>query len=273
MIDAHQHFWNYDPTAHAWITKEMEVIRRDFLPAHLKPILERNGFEGCVAVQAEQSEEETDFLIKQSREHPFIKGVVGWVNLRAQNLTSRLEYYSSHPEVKGFRHIVQAEPKGFLLQTPFIDGVRQLGHFNLTYDLLIYHHQLEEALTFVHKLRNVRMMVDHIAKPSIRTGEKTHWELNLAAMATFENVYCKLSGMVTEASWKTWKYEDIEPFMDEVFEAFGPSRIVYGSDWPVCLLAGKYEQQFGVVKQYISRLSESEKAMVLGANAKTFYNL
>ena len=273
MIDAHQHFWKYDPIAHAWITKEMKVLQRDFLPTDLKPLLEKNGISGCVAVQAEQSEEESEFLLELAQQHHFIRGVVGWVNLRAQNLQARLEYYRTKTKMKGFRHIVQAEPKGFLLQSAFINGVRQLAHYHFTYDLLIYHHQMEEALAFIGKLKEVKIVLDHIGKPSIRTGEKTHWELNLAALSTFENVYCKLSGMVTEASWKTWTYEDIEPFLDEVFETFGPHRVMYGSDWPVCLLAGSYERQLSVVQRYLEKLSSSEKAMIFGENARRFYNL
>jgi L-fuconolactonase len=151
--------------------------------------------------------------------------------------------------------------------------VKLLSKYNFTYDLLIYHHQLEEALAFVREVGNVRIVVDHIAKPSIRTGEKTLWELNLAALSTFENVYCKVSGLVTEANWKNWTYEQISPYLDEVFECFGPNRIMYGSDWPVCLLAATYEQQLLVIQHYVSNLSPTEKANVLGENAKRFYNL
>jgi L-fuconolactonase len=273
MIDTHVHFWKYDAQVQAWIGSEMKTLQRDFLPPQLIQPFREFGIDGCVAVQAEQSEEETAFLIDQAREHTMIKGVVGWVNLRAQNLSERLTYYSEHAIVKGFRHVVQIEPKGFLLQLPFIQGVQKLSRHDFTYDLLIYHHQLEEALQFVHKIRNVKVVVDHIGKPSIRTGEKTHWELNLAAMATFENAYCKLSGLVTEAHWKQWKFEDIEPFLDEVMETFGPSRVMYGSDWPLCLLATNYAGQLSVIKQYISRLSPSEQQDILHNNALAFYRL
>jgi L-fuconolactonase len=195
------------------------------------------------------------------------------VDLRAHDLEDRLQYFSRFPKLKGFRHIVQAEPKGFLSNPQFINGVRKLQKFNFTFDLLIYHHQLEESLYFANQVRNVNVVVDHIAKPSIRSGEKTHWELNMAALSTFPNVYCKLSGMVTEADWKNWTYEDIEPFIDEIFEFFGADRVMYGSDWPVCLLAASYEQQFSVVERYLSRLSASEKRKVFDENAKRFYNL
>jgi L-fuconolactonase len=198
---------------------------------------------------------------------------VGWIDLRAPDLDERLQYFSKFPKLKGFRHIVQGEPKGFLSDPAFIRGVRKLAAYNFTYDLLIYYPQLEEALAFVHHVPDVKIVVDHMAKPSIRTKEKTHWELNMAALATFRNVYCKLSGMVTEADWTSWKGEDFEPYLDEVFEFFGANRLMYGSDWPVCLVAGSYDDQLSIVREYASRLSPSEKQMVFGDNAKRFYNL
>ena len=273
VIDAHQHFWKYDPVKDSWITDEMSVIKRNFLPADLKPILQKNKVDGCVAVQADQSDYETEFLISLTKDNLFIKGVVGWVDLRANNLEEKLAYFSGFPVVKGFRHIVQGEPKGFLLNPKFIQGVRKLAKFNFTYDLLVYHHQLEEAIAFVRQLPEVKIVIDHIAKPSIKTKEKTHWELNMAAIGTLNNVHCKISGMVTEADWKNIRYDDFEPYLDEVFEIFGTKRLMYGSDWPVCLLAASYEQQFSIVQQYISKLSAAEKQQVLGENAETFYNL
>jgi L-fuconolactonase len=273
IIDSHQHFWKYSPETHAWISEEMIVLKKDFLPDHFVQIIDQQKIAGTIAVQAEQSEHETDFLLSLATQFSFIKGVVGWTDLRHSNLKSRLEFYKEKKLMKGFRHIVQSEPNGFLTNQKFIEGVNNLTDFGFTYDLLIYHHQVGEALNFASKTTNVKIVLDHIAKPSIKTGQKTHWELNLAALATFENIHCKLSGMVTEASWKNWTYEQLEPFIDEVFEAFGPDRIMYGSDWPVCLLAGDYSDQFSVVKKYISRLSESEKQKVLGENAKRFYNL
>lgn len=273
IIDAHQHFWKYAPETHAWISDEMEVLKKDFLPDHFLEIIDQQKVTGTVAVQAEQSEQETNFLMSLATQFPFIKGVVGWIDLRDKELESKLEFYGKNKLLKGFRHIVQSEPKGFLTDQKFVAGVNKLARYGFTYDLLVYHHQLGEALDFAGKTPNVHIVLDHIAKPSIKTGQKTHWELNLAALATFENVSCKLSGMVTEASWKDWTYEQLEPFIDEVFEAFGTGRIMYGSDWPVCLLAGDYSDQFSVVKKYMSRLSESEKQKVLGENAKRFYNL
>lgn len=273
IIDSHQHFWKYSPQTHGWVSDDMSVLKRDFLPDHFVEIVERQKIEGTVAVQADQSEEETKFLLSLAAQFPFIKGVVGWVDLRDDVLEKKLEGFKENIVLKGFRHIVQSEPQGFLQNEKFINGVNKLAGHDFSYDLLIYHHQLAEALAFAQKTTNVRIVLDHIAKPSIKTGQKTRWELNLAALATFENISCKLSGMVTEANWNQWTYEQLEPFIDEVFECFGPDRIMYGSDWPVCLLAGNYEDQFSVVEKYISRLSENEKRKVLGENAKRFYNL
>jgi L-fuconolactonase len=273
IVDAHQHFWNYSPETHSWISDDMNVLKRNFLPEDFLSIVKANEIKGTIAVQADQTEQETGFLLSLAKNSDFIKGVIGWVDLRSSLLDEKLKKYSDEKLLKGFRHVVQSEPKGFLLDPKFIAGVNNLADYNFTYDLLIYHHQLEEALQFAAQTTRVKIVVDHIAKPSIRTGEKTHWELNLAALSSFKNIHCKLSGMVTEASWKKWSYDDLEPFIDEVFEAFGADRIMYGSDWPVCLVAGSYDDQFSVVGRYISRLSESEKRNVLGENAKRFYNL
>jgi L-fuconolactonase len=273
MIDAHQHFWRYDAVRDSWITEDMGVIRRDFLPADLKPLLERHGIEGCVAVQADQSETETNFLLALADQVEFIKGVVGWVDLRSPDLEERLQHFSQYKKLKGFRHVIQGEPAGFMTQSSFIQGVKMLARYGFTYDLLVYHYQLEEALKFVYELGDVPIVVDHLAKPSIRSGEKTQWELNMAALSTFENVYCKISGMVTEANWKTWKPSDFHPYMDELFETFGADRLMYGSDWPVCLVAASYDQQVDIVTSYLEEFSSREKKQVMHENAVKFYNL
>lgn len=272
-FDSHQHFWRYQPVKHAWMTDEMRNIQKDFLPADLEGLLKQHQIDGCVTVQVDQTEEENHFMLSLASQHDFIKGVVGWIDLRAEGLEERLQFFRLFPKLKGFRHIVQGEPKGFLKDQKFINGVRKLSKYNFTYDLLIYHYQLEDALAFVHHLPDVKIVVDHLAKPSIRTGEKTHWELNMAALATFENVYCKVSGMVTEADVLNWKPDHFTPYLDEIFESFGASRVMYGSDWPVCLLAASYDQQYSIVKNYVSQLSTSEKQLVFGENAKRFYNL
>src|SRR6187551_1467077 len=270
-VDAHQHFWRYEPAKESWITDAMSVIKRDFLPADLKPILTKHNFDGCIAVQVDQSEQETHSLLFHSDHHDFIKGVVGWVDLMSPDLRDRLDYFSQFKKLKGIRHIIQSEPSGFMLRPEFIRGVKILQEYNLAYDLLIYHHQLEEALLFVQQFPNLKIVIDHMAKPSIRTKEKTHWELSMAAMATFENVHCKISGMVTEAEWSSWKPEDFFPYLDELFESFGPSRLLYGSDWPVCLLAATYDQQLDIIQQYLGSLTNNEKLLVMGENARRFY--
>lgn len=272
-IDAHQHFWKYSPVKDAWITDDMKIIQRDFLPNDLAPVLASNGIDGCVAVQADQSEEETRFLLSLADEHDFIKGVVGWGDLRADNLSERLTYFSKYKKLKGFRHIIQGEPAGFMSDRKFIQGVKKLADFNFTYDLLLYHHQLPEAIQFVQQLPEVKIVVDHLAKPSIRTGDIAAWKRDIASLAAFKNIHCKVSGMVTEADWKNWKANDFTPYLDVLFSAFGAERILYGSDWPVCLVAATYQQQLSIAQTYLSTFSEHEKTLVMGENARKFYNL
>jgi L-fuconolactonase len=273
MIDAHQHFWKYDPTKHGWITDEMSVIRRDLQPADLKPLLESNHIEGSVVVQVDQTEDETLSLVALANQYDFIKGVVGWIDLRNINLESRLEYFSKLKKLRGFRHIVQGEPPGFLGQPSFIQGVRNLHAFDFTYDLLVYHHQLAEAIGFVSAVPDTKIVIDHLAKPSIITGAHAEWEKRMRQMAAFPNVSCKVSGMVTEARWPGWKPSDFTPYLDVVVDAFGTDRLLYGSDWPVCLVAASYDEQFSIVRDYFSGFSSSEKKNILGDNAKRFYNL
>ncbi len=272
-IDSHQHFWKYNPVRDSWITEDMQVIRKDFYPAHLTPILTENNFDGCVAVQADQSEDETNFLLDLADQHSFIKGVVGWVDLRSEIVEERLLHFSQHPKLKGVRHIVQAEPNGFMKQKEFLRGIKTLKKFNLPYDILIKEHQLEETVWFVNQFPDQKFVIDHIAKPHIGKTDKISWRKNMAALSTFPNVFCKLSGMITEADWKNWKYADFEPYLDNVFSFFGINRVMYGSDWPVCLVAGSYQQQLGIIEKYTSAFSDSEKQMIMGENAIRFYNL
>lgn len=273
MVDSHQHFWKYDSARHSWISDDMKVIRKDFQPVDLNPLLEKNHFEGSVAVQVDQTEDETLQLLSLSNQFDFIKGVVGWIDLRNPSLSSRLEYFSSLKKLKGFRHIVQGEKRGFLSQGNFISGVQMLDRYHFTYDLLVYHHQLNEALEFVRQIPGTRIVVDHLAKPSIATHDIREWEKHMTAIAALPNVYCKISGMVTEAKWSGWKYDDFVPYLDVVMNAFGSKRVMYGSDWPVCLVAATYDQQLGIVQKYLKTVPEAEKKMILGENAKRFYNL
>jgi len=273
IIDSHQHFWIFDEEKDSWVTPEMQAIRRNFLPADLEPVLDANGVNGCVAVQAAQSDSETDFLLQLAEANVFIKGVVGWIDLRADNLYDRLERYSQFEKLKGFRHVVQAEPEGFMLQPAFIKGVGQLVAFNFTYDILIQQHQLEEAFNFAVKLPNVHFVLDHMAKPLIKAGEIQPWANGIRKLAELPNVSCKISGMVTEANWKEWEKADFRPYLDVVYEAFGTDRLMFGSDWPVCLVAAEYEGAKGIVTDYLGMFSDAEFQKVMGKNAAGFYNL
>lgn len=274
IIDAHQHFWQFDPVRDAWITEDMQTIRKDFLPADLAPVLKANGVEGCVAVQADQSEAETEFLLQLARENSFIKGVVGWVDLRAANIKSRLEHFTQFPALKGFRHIVQGEPdKNFLLREDFCKGIAALAEYDFTYDILVYPHQLPAVAEFVKKFKDQPLVLDHLAKPDFETGELKGWEQHIRDIARYKNVYCKLSGMVTEADLQNWKQEDFTPFLEVALEAFGPDRLMFGSDWPVCLLAAEYEEVLGIVQHFVSKLSAAEQQQIMGGNAVEFYKL
>ena len=273
-IDAHQHFWKYDPQNYTWISDQMIKIRKDFLPETLEPILKANGIEGCIAVQANQSPEETSFLLNLADQHDFIKGVVGWIDLKSPQIEAMLEYASEYPLLKGFRHVIQGEPDpNFILQPTFQNGIRALTKHQYTYDILVVPHQLGAVLEFVRMHPEQKLVIDHIAKPYIKHGYFDGWALLMKAIAKFPNVYCKVSGMVTEADWEHWQYQDFVPYMDCIFESFGPQRILYGSDWPVCLLAGKYQEVINIVDQYITPYSNTEQQAIMGGNAQLFYSL
>lgn len=273
-IDAHQHFWHYHPVKDAWITEEMKVIQRDFLPQDLQPVLQENGIDGCIAVQADQSEEETTFLLELAAKHAFIRGVVGWIDLRAANLEERLAHFSQFKTLKGFRHIVQGEPDpAFLLREDFCKGIQALKKYDLTYDILVYPVQLPAVAGFVQRFPEHRLVIDHLAKPDFKTGDISTWEKQMRTIAQHQQVHCKLSGMVTEADWQHWEPAHFAPFLDVALEAFGADRLLFGSDWPVCQVAGSYAQVKEIVTDYISRLSATEQAKIMGGNAVRFYNL
>ena len=272
-IDSHQHFWKFDPVRDAWIDDSMKIIQRDFLPKDLAPILKQNDIDGCVAVQADQSEKETVFLLNLADKNSFIKAVVGWVDLRTDNIEDRLLYFSRHNKLKGIRHIVQAEANDFMLDPTFQNGISRLEKFGLTYDILVFPKQLSAAISLVKNFPKQKFVLDHIAKPLIKDQQIGNWKNDIEVLSSFENVYCKVSGMVTEADWKKWETEDFTPYLDVIFNAFGVDRIMYGSDWPVCLLAAQYQEQMGIVTSYISKLSETEQNKIMGANALNFYNI
>lgn len=273
-IDSHQHFWKYHPVKDAWITDDMNIIQRDFLPADLYPLLQENKMHGCIAVQAGQSEKETDFLLVLANENDFIKGVAGWVDLRADNLDERLEYYAGHKKLKGFRHIVQAEPQDdFLLRKDFCKGIEQLCRYGFTYDILILPQHLKYAAAFVKQFPDQPFVIDHLAKPGIKNADFAEWQKDIQTIAAYPNVHCKLSGMVTEADWKNWKQEDFKFCLDVVTNAFGCNRLMFGSDWPVCLLAASYAQVVHIIHQYYSGFSIEEQEKIWGKNAMEFYHL
>ncbi|HEV3040237.1 MAG TPA: amidohydrolase family protein [Candidatus Angelobacter sp.] len=271
-IDAHQHFWRYNPSRDQWITDEMADLKQDFLPQQLIPELAANQIDGCIAVQADQSEAETLFLLDLASHNDAIQGVVGWVDLCADNVPERLEFFSKYPKLRGFRHIVQAEPDDqFMLRPRFLRGIEALKEFGFTYDVLIYPQQLPAAIELVSRYPEQLFVLDHLAKPAIKEKKLTLWERDLRALAKSPNVYCKVSGMVTEADWEQWRSGDFRPYLDVVFEAFGVDRIMFGSDWPVCLLAAGYGAVVSLVADYLGNLPRVEIEKVFGLNAAHFY--
>ncbi|HEY9534501.1 MAG TPA: amidohydrolase family protein [Mucilaginibacter sp.] len=273
-IDSHQHFWNYDPVAHAWINDDMEIIRQDFLPHDLEPILQEYGFHGCVSVQADQSETENHFLLEHAINNDFIKGVVGWVDFKAENIEERLSYYKQFNKMKGFRHVLQGEvDRAYMLQADFKRGIGKLKQFGYTYDILIYTDQIGFANEFAAAFPDQPFVIDHLAKPKIKGREIDQWAKDMRAIARNQNVSCKLSGMVTEADWKNWKPEDFTPYIDVIFEAFGAGRVMYGSDWPVCRVAATYGEMLSIPEAYVSKLSTDEQDKFWGGNAVKFYGL
>lgn len=273
-IDAHQHFWQFDPVRDSWINDDMAVIQRDFLPQDLWPVLQANGIDGCITVQSDQTEAESDFQLQNAAGNDFIKGVVGWVDLQAHNIEERLAYYSTFDKMKGFRHVLQGEPqRDLMLQPKFMHGIGKLAQHNFTYDILILPDQLQFVPQLLKAFPNQKFVIDHIAKPDIKHQSITDWKKDIEAIALFDNVNCKISGMVTEANWQQWQSEDFTPYLDVVVNAFGTKRIIYGSDWPVCLVAANYERTLGIVTQYFAGFSQAEQADFFGLNAAGFYNL
>ena len=272
-IDSHQHFWKYDADRDSWIDERMGVLKRDFLPEELAKGLDSCGIDGCIAVQADQSEEETNYLLNLASQNSFIKGVVGWVDLQSSDVTERLLHFSQNDKLKGVRHILQSEPDDFMLRDNFVRGIKALSEFDLTYDILILPKHLGAALELVHRFPRQRFVLDHMAKPQIKNQLFSPWKEDIFAMAEMPNVNCKVSGLTTEADWQKWTSQDIYPYLDIVFEAFGTERLMYGSDWPVCLLAGAYEKGYELLSEYMKNFSAYDKELVFGLNAQKFYNL
>jgi L-fuconolactonase len=273
-IDSHQHFWHYNPAEHTWMNEQMAVLKTNYLPNNIKPHLTETGIDGTVAVQARQNLDETEFLLDLSDQFELIQGVVGWVDMRSDEVNQQLEKYAPHPKFVGVRHVVHDEPDDhFMLGDAFLRGLAQLQKHNLTYDLLLFPKHLPITIEVIKQFPKQAFVLDHIAKPSIKDGILEPWAANIRKLATYENVYCKLSGMVTEALWNDWVQSDYIQYLDVVFECFGIERLMFGSDWPVCTLSGSYSQVVGIVEDYIAKLSVNEQTKIMGGNATHFYGL
>ena len=266
-LDSHQHFWKYDPAQYPWMTDKLARLRRDFLPPDLEPLLAAAKLDGCIVVQARQTVEESKWLLQLADKYPIIKGVVGWVDLRAENVEEDLAALSQNPKFVGVRHVTQDEPDDrFHMRPDVVRGIGKLKQFDLTYDILIFPKQLPAAIELAQKFPDQPFVLDHIAKPPIAAGELEPWRTQIRELAQNRNVMCKISGMVTEASWTNWESDDFEPYLDVVTEAFGPNRLMYGSDWPVCLLAAEYKQVYELV---LNKFGEDQG--IFGANCARFY--
>lgn len=274
IIDAHHHFWMYSKKEYGWISDQMSALQRDFLPVHLAAVLKEAGVNGAVSVQARQTLEETRFLLKHAHDNEFLRGVVGWVPLIEANVAKSLEEFAAQPKMKGVRHVLQDErDDNYILREDFNRGIQQLKPLKLRYDILIFEKHLPQTIKFVDRHPDQTFILDHIAKPKIKQHEIEPWKANLIELAKRPNVYCKLSGMVTEADHQKWTEADLAPYIDTALAAFGPKRLMYGSDWPVCLLASPYKRWYDTVTAAVSKLSESERARLLGGTAIEAYGL
>jgi L-fuconolactonase len=273
-IDAHQHFWHYSPIEHTWMSDAMGILKRDYLPENLQPLLSSLNFDGCIAVQARQCLEETRWLLELAERYEFIKGVVGWLDLRSPELPDQLEQLARRPRLVGVRHMVQDEPDdAFMLRPEFREGIAQLQRYDLVYDLLLFPKHLPFASQLVAEFPGQQFILDNIAKPPITDGQPSPWREDLQELATHPNVACKLSGMVTEAKWNQWHPEEFHPYLDVVFEAFGPDRLMIGSDWPVCLLSGDYGSTMKIVMDYVQQCSIETQRAILGDNCARLYRI
>ena len=273
-IDSHQHFWLYEADEYPWIDDDKGALKVDYLPDDLTPLMSESGIDGTVAVQARQNLRETEFLLELADGYDYIRGVVGWVDLRAPDVAAQLERFAQHPRMVGVRHIVHDEADDhFILGGSFLEGMAQLKPYNLTYDLLLFPRHLQVAIDVVRRFPDQAFVLDHISKPFIKDGILEPWKSEIRQLASFDNVWCKVSGMVTEAAWKKWTQENYRPYLDVVFDCFGVDRLMFGSDWPVCTLSGSYSEVVGIVRTYIEALSDDERTKIMGGNAAAFYGL
>ncbi len=274
IIDSHHHFWIYNPVEYDWIEDDMKRIRADFLPQDLKEEINMAGVDGVITVQARQTTEETDWILQFAAENEFIKGVIGWIPLIDEHCEEYLCKYKNHPYLKGVRHVLQGEPDPeYMLHNDFNRGIRLLRKYDLVYDILIFEHQLPQTVEFVDANPDQTFILDHIAKPGIKHNLINPWKNNIFELAKRNNVFCKISGMVTESDYSNWSVEQLYPYLETVLEAFGSERLMFGSDWPVCLVACEYKQWLDIVKDFISKLSAGEQKDILGLNAARIYHL
>lgn len=274
MIDTHHHLWKYNPQEYGWMDDSMSVLKRDYLPGDLEPELLEAGIDGTVVVQARQSLEETRWLLDLSDTHSFIKGVVGWFDLCSPYRVQQLKEFAGHPKLVGARHVIHDEADDdFMLRSDFKTGLVYLSAYELCYDLLLFPRHIKRAVKLVNLMPRQRFILDHLGKPLIWSGELEPWKEHLRELAAYPNVWCKLSGMVTEANHKDWTREDLLPYIETVLEVFGPDRIMIGSDWPVCRLAGEYGQVMQIVPDLIASLNKADQAQILYKNAIDCYRL
>ncbi len=274
IIDAHHHLWKYNTSDYGWMDDSMDVLKRDYLPVDFEEEITKAGISGTVVVQARQKLEETRWLLELADQNPFIVGVVGWVDLRSANLVTQLEEFAGHPKLVGVRHVIHDEPDDdFMLHPAFLKGMETLHHYNLAFDLLLFPKHLERAIELVSMFPDQKFILDHISKPFIKSGILQPWKDDIRLLAAHSNVWCKISGMVTEADHRSWKYKNFVPYMEVVSEAFGTDRIMLGSDWPVCRLAGEYIEVMGIPLDFFNNLIEIEKEKIFSQNAVVCYQL
>jgi L-fucono-1,5-lactonase len=274
IIDSHQHFWQVGKFDYPWMSPELGVLYRDYLPDMLEPILNENGVSKTILVQASNSLSETQWLLSLADHHQFIAGIVGWADLTDPDVSGELSLLAANPKFRGVRHLVESEPADdWLVRPAVLRGLADLEMYGLSYDLLVHTRHLKHVRTVAESVPRLRLVVDHMAKPPIAGGEITEWAAGIREVAAYPNVSCKLSGLVTEASHNSWSTEDLRPYVEKVLEYFGPARLIFGSDWPVCLLAASYSQVLESFQSLLRGLNDEERAMIFGGNAAAFYQL